>query len=156
MQSPFVYLAGPILDCTKSEANDWRRHVARELGFYNITGISPLRCEPLIGDRYLANYPDPKFGTAKAIAAKNKFDVSNCDLVFAYLPKQDRVSIGTILEIGWASVDISRPIIVVTDDPFLMNHPVLTECCGWCLPTLDAGIEVTVGLLGGYAGGKHV
>lgn len=182
MVRKFVYLAGPILDCTGPEANDWRKLVAGKLAEHNIIGVSPLRCEPLIGERYTANYPDPKFGTAKAISAKNKFDVAACDLVFAYLPKvytdghivgpkafdphhgpdirakhQKRDSIGTILEIGWASSQQhSKPVILITDDEFIIEHPVMAACNGWCLPTLDDGIEVAVGLLGGYTGGKNV
>lgn len=171
----FIYLAGPILDCTEGEANDWRKTVAEALAPHGLVGISPLRCEPLHGERYLANYPDPKFGTSKAIAAKNKYDVATCDLVFAYLPKtfikdmslatehvqvgalQKRGSIGTILEIGWASSQQhSKPVILITDDEFIINHPVMAACNGWCLPTLDDGIEVAIGLLAGYTGGKNV
>ena len=154
-----VYLAGPILNCTGPEANDWRRYVSDRLSPHGITGISPLRCEPLIGEKYVANYPDPKFGTAKAISAKNKYDVATCDLVFAYMPMipGKRDSIGTILEIGWASSQQhSKPVILVTDDEFIINHPVMAACNGWCLPTLDDGLDVAVGLLAGYCGGKNV
>ena len=171
MPTKHIYLAGPILNCTGPEANDWRKYVCSKLP-PGLIGISPLRCEPLIGEKYVANYPDPKFGTAKAISAKNKYDVATCDLVFAYLPvvmqdkhwgngvetrEQKRDSIGTILEIGWASSQQhSKPVILVTDDPFIINHPVMSACNGWCLPTLDDGIDVAIGLLGGYVGGKNV
>jgi len=154
-----VYLAGPILNCTGPEANDWRRYVSDRLSPHGITGISPLRCEPLIGEKYVTNYPDPKFGTAKAISAKNKYDVATCDLVFAYMPmiQGKRDSIGTILEIGWASSQQhSKPVILVTDDEFIINHPVMAACNGWCLPTLDDGLDVAVGLLAGYCGGKNI
>lgn len=175
MPTKHLYLAGPILNCTGPEANDWRKYVCSKLP-PGLIGISPLRCEPLIGEKYVANYPDPKFGTAKAISAKNKYDVATCDLVFAYLPKiltgrfvvdpacemydaeeQKRDSIGTILEIGWASSQQhSKPVILITDDEFIINHPVMSACNGWCLPTLDDGIDVVIGLLAGYVGGKNV
>lgn len=175
----FIYLAGPILDCTEGEANDWRKKVSALLEPHGLVGISPLRCEPIHGERYATNYPDPKFGTSKAIAAKNKYDVAACDMVFAYLPKvltrhmiahkdngpgqslllphQKRDSIGTILEIGWASSQQhSKPVILITDDEFIINHPVMAACNGWCLPTLEDGVEVAIGLLAGYTGGKNV
>jgi nucleoside 2-deoxyribosyltransferase len=156
-----VYLAGPILGHNKSEANDWRTFVNDAFsssGLYSLTGISPLRCEPLVGEVYAANYPDPKFGTARAIASKNMFDVRSCDMVLAYMPKPTNGrphSVGTILEIGWASI-LCKPVVLVTDDPFLVEHPVMNASVGWVLPTLEDGIDVCTGLLGGYVGGKNV
>lgn len=161
MSKKLIYLAGPILGCTAAEAQDWRKYICTQLSLKAIgelVGISPLRCEPLIGERYTANYPDPKFGTARAIGAKNMYDVRNCDLTFAYLPKPEAGrshSLGTIIEIGWAHGQ-SKPVIIVTNDPFIQNHPVINTCAGWILPTLDDGIDVVIGLLDGYVGGKNV
>ena len=47
----YVYLAGPIMYCDRAEANDWRYEVANNLMEGGLVGISPLRCEPLIGER---------------------------------------------------------------------------------------------------------
>lgn len=154
----FAYLAGPILGCDEGTANDWRYKVAAALRAHDIIGISPLRCEPLIGEVYTASYPDPKFGTARAIGSKNLYDLRTCDLTFAYMPKLApgaRDSIGTILEIG-AARENNKLIILVTDDPFLQAHPVMTTFTGWTLPTLEDGIDAVIGLLGGYTGGKNV
>ena len=209
----YVYLAGPILGCTHGEANDWRVKVAARLREHNITGVSPLRCEPLVGDRYSADYPDPRFGTPRAISAKNKFDVHNCDITLAVLPKPEEPSfaeyakklhlsgggfsttqiagmledafragaagkklpsLGTLHEIAWAD-EANKMVIQVTNDPFIMKHPVIDSGRGWKLTTnatashvkdglaydtinhaLDAAVEVCIGVLGGYTGGKNV
>lgn len=154
----FVYLAGPILGCDKGTANDWRYKVADALRGHDIIGISPLRCEPLIGAKYTAQYADPKFGTARAIGHKNLHDLRVCDLTFAFMPKPPAGgihSVGTILEIGGAHL-IGKPVVLVTDDPFLNDHPVMTTFTGWTLPTLEDGIDVCIGLLGGFTGGKNV
>lgn len=171
----FVYLAGPILGCTMGEANDWRHHVAGLLRPHNIIGISPLRCEPLVGDRYSATYPDPRFGTPRAIAAKNRFDVRTCDMTLALLPKPvgDRPqSYGTIGECFWGD-EASKQIILCTDDPYVAKHPVMDAAVDWkfvtrgCDPAapehfvaiedcVTAAIETIVGVLGGYTGGKNV
>ncbi len=174
-----VYLAGPILHCTADEANDWRHAVADDLkANYGIIGISPLRCEPLLGDTYETDYADPKFGTPKAIASKNVFDVRRCDMILAYLPRcpievhPDRInshnadniaavmawhqSYGTIAEMALAFA-YGNPAVVVTDDPEIAGHPVINALAGWVLPTMEDGIEVLGGVLGGYIpGGKHV
>lgn len=155
-----VYLAGPILGCTKIEANDWRIYAHNLLIPHGIIGISPLRCEPLIGERYGAGYPDdPRFGTARAIAHKNLLDVKLCHMTLAYLPKPEpgrKQSWGTICEVAWAKA-LDKPAIVVSDDPEVLAHPVVNSCAGWMLPTLEDGLDTLVGILGGYVpGGKNV
>lgn len=153
----YVYLAGPIVGCTKGEANDWRQFVADWLAPYNIIGISPLRCEPLIGERYSLDYPDPKFGVPRAIAAKNKHDVIYCHMMIAYLPKEmgDNISLGTLGECFWADA-YDKQVILVSDHPKILAHPVLDAAVDWKLGSLPEACDVCVGVLGGYTGGKNV
>ena len=158
MSKKHVYLAGPILGCTGSEANDWRQLVDRNFNELGIIGISPLRCEPLIGERYTAEHPDPRFGTARAIAAKNRFDVRNCDITLAFLPKPEEgrtQSYGTLVEIAWADA-YGKQVILVSDDPKILAHPVIDACVDWKLGTLEEAIDVCIGVLDGYVGGKNV
>lgn len=87
MNNPvFVYLAGPIYGCTHSEAKDWRKDVAAQLAQHGITAISPLRCEPHVGERYDLSYADPAFGAARSILAKNFLDLQRADFVLVYFP----------------------------------------------------------------------
>lgn len=153
-----VYLAGPILGCNGAEANDWRTYVADKLKDHNIVGISPLRCEPLVGERYGIGTPDPRFGTPRAIAAKNKFDVRECDIILAYLPAArpgNIPSLGTLGEVFWGDA-FNKQVILVSDDAFVNNHPVVDSAVDWKLETLDEAIDVLIGVLGGYCGGKNV
>lgn len=153
---PTVYLGGPILGATKGEANDWRKDIAATLKAHGIQGVSPLRCEPLVGDTYAAVYDDPRFGTARAITSKNVFDVKNCNMMIAYFPDVERISLGTLAEMQWAFA-WGNPAIVVSTDPRVMAHPVLTHTAGWLLHSLDDAVDVVVGILGGYtAKGKNV
>lgn len=167
----FVYLAGAILGCNFGEANDWRKEVDSRF-IEGIRGQSPLRCEPLHGETYSAAYPDPRFGTARAIATKNFFDVLECDVTFAFLPKPPegrKQSWGTIIECAWAKA-LHKPVIVVTNDKDVWDHPVLDACIGWKIGTKDIGgtedtleaaiqsaIDICNGVLGGYVpGGKNI
>ena len=148
-----VYLAGPIAGCTRGEANDWRDHMRYGLAEHRIQGISPLRCEPLMGERYTADSPDPRFGTARAIASKNFLDVQMCDMTLCYLPRElneRRLSVGTVIELAWAHA-LRKPTILVSDYPFLTEHPVVQANAGWVLPTLDDATEVIIGVLADYA-----
>lgn len=83
---PIIYLAGPIFGCTEGEAKDWRAYVTERLYPFSIRTISPLRCEPLIGERYDVAYADPCFGMPKAILAKNFLDLQRCDMTLAFFP----------------------------------------------------------------------
>lgn len=151
MTKRFVYLAGPIAGCDKGEANDWRSWICDQFA-EGIVGVSPLRCEPLIGDRYNLQYDDPRFGTPRAIAAKNEFDTRLCDMVLAYLPREmneRRPSYGTILEIAWAHM-LGKQVILVSDDPYVMKHPVIDGAVGWKLSTLDEAVDVINGVMEVY------
>lgn len=148
-----VYLAGPILGKTVGEANNWREQMRRDLGVYNIHGISPLRCEPPgIDGVYAGSYDDPKFGHMRAIASKNVFDTKSCDLVLAYMPKESRnpiPSLGTIIEMAYAWA-IGKPVVLVTDDEFLLQHPLVMASASWVLPDLPSAVDLIAGLLGDY------
>lgn len=161
--SVHVYLAGPINGCTRGEANNWRDSFANRLA-PAIIGVSPLRCEPLIGsDRYGGCetagkpvnelYSDPRFGVPKAIKSKNYIDVHECDVMVAYLPKEAndrRPSYGTIMEIAWAH-EARKPVILVSDDPAVYGHPVIAESVQWIVSTLDEAYDIIQGVYGVYA-----
>lgn len=148
-----VYLAGSIAGCDRGEANDWRSIVSHALAHYGIRGISPLRCEPLVGERYGVAYEDPRFGTAKAIASKNFADVQMCDMTLCYMPKalnERRLSMGTLIELAWAHA-LRKPTILVTDYEFLLEHPVVQANASWILSTLEEAVDVLAGILGDYS-----
>ena len=157
MTNRYIYLAGPIMGCDESGANDWREYVKEKLKQINpqIKGVSPLRCEPKVGETYQIVYDDDKFGTERAISSKNTFDTQMADMVIAYLPRPDfengkRESTGTILEVAWAHWE-KKPVILVSNDPHYLQHPVLGACASWRLKTLDDAIKVIDGVLGVYA-----
>lgn len=147
-----VLLAGPIAGCTQSEAKDWRDYVSAKIALFGIIGVSPLRCEHLVGPVYSLNHPDPRFGTARAISSKNFFDMQSCDMVLAYLPlalNMKRPSYGTIIELGWAFA-LRKPTILVTDDKYVREHPVINACSAWVLDNLEDAIDTIVGILEVY------
>lgn len=146
-----VYLAGPILGRTHTEANSWRTEFAAQLSAYGIIGVSPLRCEPLIGERYSLNYPDPRFGTPRAIASKNKLDVKMCDMTLCYFPDGMAFSKGTLGELFWANA-YEKPTILVSTLPEVVEHPVIQAASSWILPTLDEALDVITGVLTIYTG----
>jgi len=152
MTNKTVYLAGPIAGCTEAEAKDWREVVSGQLAYANITGISPLRGETPTNGRFDAEDFCPK--TARAIGAKNEFDVRNCDMVLAYFPLNANsgqpLSLGTIVEMGWAKA-MNKPVILVTQDRYLTSHPLIQHCASWHLETLQGALDVLATVLGDYS-----
>ena len=151
----YIYLAGPIAGCTAEEATEWRKYVCTFFP-HGIVGISPLRCEPLKDGM---TYTEPgatekKWSDPRAIATKNWLDTESCDLVLAYLPKElneRSPSYGTTIEIGWA-IGLRKPLIVVSDDEYLMNHPLIKHNASWRFDNLEDAADVIVGLFGDYVG----
>jgi len=144
----FIYLAGPIAGQTKASANNWRNDVCSRL-IDGIVGISPLRCEPLIGDKYELAYDDKRFGTPSAISGKNWFDTVECDLILAYLPQ---VSVGTIMEVAWG-IALRKPIILVSDVEGIINHPLITANVNWIFDNFDDALDTIHGLFQDYING---
>jgi nucleoside 2-deoxyribosyltransferase len=143
-----VYLAGPILGLNYEQANDWRVALARELSTHHIRGVSPLRCEPLTDDVYTTGSDDPMFGTARAIASKNIYDIKNCDLTLCYQPSTQPLSVGTLMELAYAHA-LGKPTVFVAAGR-LPDHPLVQHCSGWILPTLGDALELIVGLFSDY------
>lgn len=153
MEDPkiFVYLAGPITGATKGQANDWRTafdSVLKEETDGRIVGVSPLRCEPLMGERYTPEYADPRFGVPQAIQAKNYEDVKRCDISVCYVPKwhledAGKVTIGTICELNWAYCN-QKPAILISDIDYVRENAVIKAMTPWRFPeTKKVEIETT-------------
>lgn len=158
MTSKFIYLAGPIADCTLNEATYWRDYVRERLAD-NIIGISPMRekgAEVAPDGKIPGNadqFKDTLMSNASAIYTRDRYDCTHADGLFVYLPRafnERRPSYGTAIEIGWAN-GRDTPIILVSDDDYLTHHPIVTGCVGWIVDDLDKGIEVVNAIFGAYA-----
>lgn len=149
-----VYLAGPIAGTTEGEAKRWRIDAAKYLCQYGIIGISPLRNEPAKNGGYATAENFAKDHTnleSRAIAAKNWFDVKNCDMILVYLPYiPGRASYGTVWEIG-AGYALGKDIVLVSNDPAIINHPDIALSAGWIYENLYEGLSTVVQILGPYA-----
>jgi nucleoside 2-deoxyribosyltransferase len=150
MSNIHVYLAGPITGQTVAEANDWRTWMSINLSAAgtDIVGVSPLRCEPIIGEVYGPEYADNMFGTPQVIAAKNKEDVRRCDITFAYLPAEHPASVGTLQEIGWAA-GMGKPIILVTDNDYVRENAVIKATVPWRFSEEEGGFQKAVDVVNG-------
>ncbi len=147
--SPRVYLAGQIAGLTYDGADDWRQVAATLLTPNGIRVFSPLRGKEFLrGAGVLEGPVDAHpLSTAHGLTARDREDVRRADAVLMYLPNSERVSIGTMIEIGWA--DAWRvPVVLVTDPNSLYAvHPMVAECVSYTVPTLEQGVALIRSLL---------
>ena len=157
-----VYLAGAITGLTFDESVDWREYAKKRLSnndyenyspLYNtgIVGYSPMRAKDyLAGLGALSGHPeaydDYILSTAKGITYRDSWDVQTADLILVNLLGTEKVSIGTVLEIGMGYAQ-RKPIVVAMEEDNIHNHAMLNTMVGWICPDLDYAIEITKAIL---------
>ena len=105
-----VYLAGPIGGGTIEQAIEWRDEAAYNLAAAGIVAISPLRAKrAILRSQFSYHDPLPMKGieghpltSDKGITTRDRDDVMRSNLILMNLLGATRVSIGTMIEAGWA------------------------------------------------------
>lgn len=147
-----VYLSGPITGLTFNNCTDWRDYARKALKRHSIQGISPMR-----GKEYLANAGIITDGQPavlanamsqdQAIVTRDRWDTSRCDFMLCNLLGAKSVSIGTMVEIGWA--DAYRVPVVLVMEPAgnIHEHAFVRQLSGYRVETLDEGLELIAAAL---------
>ena len=155
---PSVYLAGPITGQTFEESTAWRKHAAARLREHGIHSFSPLRGKEYLasigklpavvqGDRSKAVKPDLyPLSSNKGIVTRDRFDCMGSDLVLVHLAEAQIISLGTMVELGWADA-ARRPIVVTMQPGNVHEHAFVLEIAGFVVPTLDDALDVTISIL---------
>ena len=125
-----VYAAGPITGTTYQECTGWRLELASYLP-PDVRVLSPLRAktylrdEKVIGDQYTEHI----MSTQRGITIRDRWDTICSDCLVVNLLGATRVSIGTMIELGWADRDERRkPIIgIMEKEGNLHDHSMVRE-----------------------------
>lgn len=143
----YLYLAGPITGISYGDSTDWRKYVNSKMP-PQIKVISPMR-----GKDYLkkekaikSDYEKVPLSSAKGITRRDRFDAKRSDAVLINLLGAKKISIGTIIEVGWSDNGI-RPIIIVIEKENVHNHPMLKDIAGYTVDNLDKAIELAKKIL---------
>lgn len=148
---PVIYLAGPITGLAYDESEDWRIQARKILPEW-IATATPLR-----GKQYLREHGKlPAFGygkkplsTNKGIVTRDSYDVRNCDMILMNLLDAKRISVGTMIEMGWA-YGYGTPIVLVMEPGNIHEHAMTFEIPGYIVPTLEEGCMVVEMFLEAY------
>ena len=105
--------------------------------------ISPLRGKELLfnDDEILGTeYANVRL-TSKAITTRDRFDVMRTDLIVVNFLGINRVSIGTVLEIGWADM-LRKPVLVIMGKGNIHQHGMIKEIAGWVVDDYSLAIKI--------------
>ena len=150
-----VYLAGPITGLTFGEATDWRDYAVGVLAFHGITGLSPMRGKDFIlkriGERQVLGqtYEDSPMSTQRGIVARDRFDVGRTDIVLFNFLGAERVSIGTMIEYGWASAQGKVIVTVMEQAGNVHDHAFVRELSPYRVATLDEALDIIIAIAKG-------
>jgi nucleoside 2-deoxyribosyltransferase len=102
IDKPVIYLAGPINGCSDSEASNWRKKAVELLGDFAI-----------FSDPMERDYRGSEGENAKKIVAEDLESVCGAS---ALLVNPWKPSVGTAMEVMYASSVLNRPVVIVAND----------------------------------------
>lgn len=152
-----IYLAGSIQGKGYDEVMNNIRFVKNPLISYGYEVLHPM-----LGKSYLRNevqfkaegyvYP---VSTNHAIFNRDKWMVSYADIILANLLNADRVSIGTMMELAWASL-LNKHILVVMEKDNIHRHAFVLEASGTIFEDMQSAIKYLGELISVYKEGVIV
>jgi nucleoside 2-deoxyribosyltransferase len=121
-----IYLCGPIMDEKEGMAKEWRS-IARQHLDEQFTLLDPMR----------RNFKDREVDSANEIVEFDLQDVREADIL---LVNYNKASIGTAMEVFYASHDLGKFVVAFSPFPFAECNPWMVRFCTKILPSLDAAI----------------
>ncbi len=141
-----VYLSGPISGLTDVEACRYRNRISALLADYGLDSLDPMRGDYHVPGEVIGNFVNVGHHDNKAIVMRDRHDVFNCDLMIADLSNATKVSIGTMVEFGWA--DSRRvPIITVMRDGNPHNHAFVEQLSTYVVDDVETAVHLAATLL---------
>ena len=119
-----IYLCGPIMDEHEGHARAWRQ-LAKELLAHDFILLDPMR----------RNFKDREVDSANEIVEFDLQDIRDADLV---LVNYNKNSIGTSMEVFYASHDLKKFVVAFSPFSFKDSSPWMVRFCTKILPDLES------------------
>lgn len=113
-----VYLAGPITE-DRGDRIDWRLETAEELGSEGIECLLPRAM-----NEYMRHYDIRLENAPTVLTVRDKIFTTECDMVLANFCDSTKASIGTCIELGWAS-QAGVPVVAAIPPDNVHEHPMV-------------------------------
>ena len=121
-----IYLCGPIMGEVDGVARAWRSVATRKLS-KEFTLLDPMR----------RNFKDREVDSANEIVEFDLQDVRDADIVLVNYSKN---SIGTSMEVFFASHDLGKFVVAFSPFSFKDSSPWMVRFCTKILPTLEESV----------------
>lgn len=118
-----IYLCGPIMDEHEGHARAWRQK-AKELLAHDFVLLDPMR----------RNFKDREVDSANEIVEFDLQDIRDADII---LVNYNKPSIGTAMEVFYASHDLRKFVVAFSPFSFKDCSPWMVRFCTKILPTLE-------------------
>lgn len=145
-----VYLCGPISGLDYQGAVGWRDEFKKYL-VEGIDTLSPMRGKGyLTNEKYLAErgYDEHVMSSAKGITVRDRYDTMRADFIVANFLGATRVSIGSMIELGWAD-SLRIPIVAIMEKKGnVHDHGMVNEIIGFQVQTVEEAAQVVNVALG--------
>jgi len=122
-----IYLCGPIMDEHEGEARSWREAAHKSLG-RSFMLLDPMR----------RNFKDREVDSANEIVEFDLQDVREADIV---LVNYSKASIGTAMEVFYASNDMGKFIVAFSPFEFKECNPWMVRFCTKILGSLEEAAD---------------
>ncbi len=149
-----VYLAGPITGLNYKGCTDWRQSAADELNKVGIKALSPMRAKSYLerldkisghGRDYAHMGP---MSTSQGVVTRDRFDTQkSCSVVLMNLLGAERVSIGTMVELGWADSARVPVVLAMEETGNVHDHMFVRQLAGYVVGTLEEALAVVQAIL---------
>lgn len=138
-----IYLAGPINGLTFDGAQGWRTYFTDKID-QQIACFSPLR-----GKEYLTmrgplegSYAEFPLSSDRGITTRDRADCMGADLVVFNMLGAQRVSIGTMVEFGWADAARVPSVLIMEKAGNIHDYPMVREIAGFRVDNLEDAIAI--------------
>ena len=122
-----IYLCGPIMDEHAGLAREWRRMAADTLDRHFVM-LDPMR----------RNFKDREVDSANEVVEFDLQDIRDADLL---LVNYNKPSIGTAMEVFYASHDMGKFVVAFSPFSFKDCSPWMVRYCTKILPTLEEAVQ---------------
>ena len=137
-----IYIASPISGLTSEEVFSYYDDIERKLRLCGMKPYSPMTAKHYLRGEMTMNphgYTHPT-STGHAIYKRDKWMLSNSDVVFVNLLNSATISIGCMFELAWADM-LGKHIVVVSDGEPPYNHAFIKQAADIVFTSLDDALE---------------
>ena len=144
-----VYLAGPMTGLSGHDAGSWREEIKTLLDYCpagTLELLDPCRNSGVAGQtKYLAEGnidPTAALTNPRAQRTRNLFDISRASLIFCNFLGAQRISVGTVYELGYAAA-LGKPTIIVIEPSGNVHEHLMTSPGFECrVNSIDDGLDM--------------